>query len=75
MLKMPSILMIASALFLGAGISACKSKKEKCMEEAKFRCFGETMSGEPQKFIGNQPVGCKTSVFEHCMQVDSAPHE
>ena len=48
-------------------VSGCRSKKEVCMEEARFKCFGESMQGKPQKFIGSQPVGCKTSVFEACM--------
>ena len=60
-------LFIAALFVLSA--TGCKSKKELCMEEARFKCFGESLEGGPQKFIGSQPIGCKTSIFEHCMNM------
>jgi hypothetical protein len=63
------ILFVLLATTLLAAAPGCKSKKEVCMEEARYKCFGESLEGGPQKFIGSQPVGCKTSIFEHCMRM------
>lgn len=65
-MRMIVILSLLSILVFVAS-SGCRTKKELCIEEARFKCFGESLEGKPQKFIGSQPVGCKTAIFEYCM--------
>ncbi len=64
------LVLILGLIFCG---TACKSQSELCKQEARYKCFGESLEGKPQKFIGNKPVGCKASIYEHCMAREGNP--
>ncbi len=63
------LVLTLTLVFLG---TACKSQSELCKQEARYKCFGESLEGKPQKFIGDKPVGCKASIYEHCMARENA---
>ena len=56
------VLLLALQLLPG-----CRSARELCREEARVRCFGESLENKPQRFIGGEPVGCKVAVFDSCL--------